>query len=63
MGLMSISGIVVLVVIGVLIWWLVGKPRNLRALPESPEEVLKRRYARGEINKEEYERMLSDLRR
>jgi putative membrane protein len=63
MGLMSISGIVLLVVIGVLIWWLVGKPRNLRALPESPEEVLKRRYARGEINKEEYERMLSDLRR
>ena len=30
---------------------------------ESPEEILKRRYARGEISREEYERMLEEVRR
>ena len=28
-----------------------------------PEQILKRRYARGDIGKEEYETRLSDLRR
>jgi putative membrane protein len=51
----------------VLVVWLVvrvvsggatrGDPQEL------PEQILKRRYARGEIDKEEYERRLSDLRR
>jgi putative membrane protein len=30
---------------------------------ESPLDVLKRRYARGEVSQEEYERIRSDLRR
>lgn len=30
---------------------------------ESPEEILKRRYASGEIEREEYQRRLEDLRR
>jgi putative membrane protein len=30
---------------------------------ESPEEILKRRYANGEIEREEYQRRLEDLRR
>jgi len=30
---------------------------------ESAEEILRRRYARGEIDREQYEKMLSDLRR
>jgi putative membrane protein len=30
---------------------------------ESPETILKRRYARGEIDHEEYERRLTDLRK
>jgi uncharacterized membrane protein len=30
---------------------------------EPPETTLKRRYASGEINSEEYERKLADLRR
>lgn len=38
-----------------------GPPSEPRG--ESPEEALKRRYARGDINQEEYEQTLSDLRR
>lgn len=30
---------------------------------DDPERILKRRYARGEMNREEYERQLEDLRR
>ncbi len=29
---------------------------------ESPEEILKKRYARGEIGKEEFQQLLKDLR-
>jgi putative membrane protein len=32
-------------------------------LEESPERIVKRRYARGEIDANEYERRLSDLRK
>jgi putative membrane protein len=30
---------------------------------ETPEQILKRRYAKGEIDREEYQRRLDDLRR
>ena len=30
---------------------------------ETPEQILKRRYAKGEIERDEYERRLKDLRR
>jgi uncharacterized membrane protein len=39
---------------------LVGRSRGG---PESPENVLKRRYASGEINRDQYDQMLQDLRR
>jgi putative membrane protein len=58
------------------LWWLVGAiiiVMAIRALSrpggrndsgrESPEEILKRRYANGEIERDEYERALRDLRR
>jgi len=32
-------------------------------LDDSPEQILKRRYARGEIDHAEYERRLSDVRK
>lgn len=34
-----------------------------RSTEENPEQILKRRYARGEIDREEYERRLADIRR
>lgn len=35
--------------------------RNARALPESPEELLRRRYALGEIDEDEYLRRQAGL--
>lgn len=55
----------ILVVVGIvlLIVWLVRQPgRYERGRgEESALDILKKRYARGEINKEEYERMKKDL--
>ena len=60
------------------LWWIVGlallflvvwaaaragsSPGSARA-EESPETILKRRYARGEIDREEFDRRLPDLRK
>lgn len=58
-----------LFIIAVVIALVVLVARNASAaqrpkdLGDSPEEILKRRYARGEIDRDEYERRLSDLRR
>ncbi|RMG96243.1 MAG: hypothetical protein D6706_10495 [Chloroflexi bacterium] len=55
------------VVIGLGVWLLANlfpkisantSPQNS---PDSPVEILKRRYARGEISREEYERMRQEL--
>ncbi len=50
----------VLVIVGIvtLIKW-VATPSNPRG--QTPLEILKARYARGEIGKEEYERMRREL--
>jgi uncharacterized membrane protein len=54
-------GIVFLIFVGAvrggLAWWLV--PRG----DETPEKLLKRRYAKGDIEREKYQRHLEDLRR
>lgn len=52
-----------LLVIGGVVWlvvWLAGRT-NLRSTSETPLEILKMRYARGEITREEYERMRQEL--
>ena len=57
----------ILIIVGVvaLIRWLVVSSRHPHpggGGPESAEEIVKRRYARGEIEKEEFEAKLRDIR-
>ncbi len=55
--------VLLIAAVAALIWYLgqSGRQRD-KGREESPEEILKRRYAKGEIEKEEYERRLEDLR-
>ena len=63
MGWMWIFWVVVILLIVLLVRSrpIVTGPRDESSV--SAEEILKRRYARGEIGKEEYERKLEDLRK
>jgi putative membrane protein len=61
MGWMGFGWIFGVALVALVVWALVrtgGAPGNTR---ESPEQILKRRYASGEIDRETYQRMLSDL--
>lgn len=51
-----------IIVVGVLAWLALGN-KTKRELGESPEEILKRRYAKGEIDQETYKRTLDELRK
>ena len=56
--------IIFLIVIGLLIYFIVQSQKTKGQTPtlhESPLDILKRRYAGGEITREEYERMKKDL--
>jgi putative membrane protein len=65
MGAMWLWWLFGVAVLALLVWSVVraaGSPT--RPLEEdSPEAILKRRYARGELDATEYERRLSDLRK
>jgi putative membrane protein len=55
-----------IVVIVALVWvarlvWDRGGPRESSRPPETPLEILQRRYARGEIDRAEYEEKRRDL--
>jgi putative membrane protein len=54
-----------LIIIGLVlvVRWLLdrGRPGVGQGAGEAPLDILKRRYARGEIGKEEYDRMRRDL--
>lgn len=58
-GLLTVLGLVAVVV---LIAWLLGPSGRARREAETPLEILKKRYARGEIDHETFERMRNDLR-
>ncbi len=66
-GLMGFMIILWIVVIGLIIWVTVAavnrpvKSGDTNLSEDSPIEILKRRYARGEIDKEEYETKKKDL--
>ncbi len=62
-GWMWVFWILLIVALVLLIRWAVTAGRSSRPPGESPEAILKQRYARGEIDKEEYDRRLTDLRR
>lgn len=56
--------IIFLIVIGLLIYFFVQTQKTKGQTPtqnESPLDILKRRYAKGEITKEEYEQMKKDI--
>jgi len=58
--------LIALVLVLVLVWQLVvhrGPTDGSESDSGRAEEILRRRYARGEIDRETYERMLTDLRR
>lgn len=61
MALWWIFGLAALILIVWIVARAVGGPGG-RA-HESPEQILKRRYARGEIDRKEYDRRLTDIRR
>ncbi|MGE4545629.1 MAG: SHOCT domain-containing protein [Pedobacter sp.] len=54
-------GLVIVGIVGI-IRWLAGRDhRQNRSETETPLEILQKRYARGEIEREEYQRMKKDL--
>ncbi len=66
-GNMFLMPIVWIVVLGLIIWAVVtaiyspGESNSTAHKADSPLEILKRRYARGEIDKEEYQEKKKDL--
>lgn len=59
---MSLLGLLVLTLLVALIWFLIqkGSKTNI-AYTDSPIEILNKRYARGEIDEEQYRKMKKDL--
>ncbi|MCL4395250.1 MAG: SHOCT domain-containing protein [Chloroflexi bacterium] len=62
MGGMWLFGLLVVVLV-VLLVRTIGQPAQPPSSREPAEEIVRARYARGEISREEYERVLADLRR
>jgi len=64
MGWMMFGGTLWLLIIIAVVWFaLRTMNRGGAGSEDSPETILKRRYARGEMEREDYERRLTDLRR
>jgi len=63
-GGMFMGMILLIILVVAVVWWLTkGAGARNRGVPgkETPIEILKRRYAAGEITKEQFETMKKDL--
>jgi putative membrane protein len=61
---MAVSWIGGLAILMMCVWFVARAAAGPSArIEERPEQILKRRYARGELNREEYEGRLADLRK
>jgi len=61
MGFGGILWIAIIALIVFLVWQYLRQDKNLGNSKHSPLEILKQRYAKGEIDKEEYEEKKRDL--
>lgn len=62
MGWMTLWWILGIAGLALLFGYLVRAPRDVERSAETPDAVLRRRYAAGEINGETFQRMTDDLR-
>jgi len=66
MGFMGLFWILVIVLVVAAVWRLLPRGGASRSVPpagDEAEELLRRRYAKGELDREEYQQKLEDLRR
>ena len=63
MGMMWIWWLLAIGLTVVAVWGVVRRSGGRDDRQESPEEAQKRRYVNGEIDREEYNRRLTDLRK
>jgi putative membrane protein len=66
MGFMGMSFFILfwlLIIVGIvfLVKWIIAQTKSTDGASETPLDILKKRYARGEINKEEFEEKKRDL--
>ncbi len=56
--------LIVIILIGIIVYFILQKGRvkgNDGSSPETPLEIIKKRYAKGEISKDEFEKLKKDL--
>jgi putative membrane protein len=59
--LLVVFAALVIAAIIVVVWWQAGRGQSGRDTRETPLDILKARYARGEITREDFEQMRKDL--
>ena len=62
-GWMALWSIPILGALGTVLWFALARGRHGARVEGSPERLLKWRYAKGELDRETYERMRKDLRK
>lgn len=63
MGWMAFSWLAFAALLGAFLWFAAAARRRGHKTGRSPEQVLKQRYAKGEIDEPTYEHMLEQLRK